>query len=73
MAHGCSRRAPAPNPGRTQSPAANRLPYLRVAEVADQDVTIENGKVTSYRVKLKVSFKYEGGASPRKKAATSKR
>jgi len=53
--------------------AAKTLRDLRVAEVADQDMTIENGKVTSYRVKLKVSFKYEGGASPRKKAATSKR
>ena len=48
--------------------AAKTLRDLRVAEVAEQDMTIENGKVTSYRVKLKVSFKYEGAArSPRKK------
>ena len=53
--------------------AAKTLRDLRVAEVADQDMTIENGKVTSYRVKLKVSFKYEGGAAPRKKAAPRKR
>jgi flavin-binding protein dodecin len=34
---------------------------LRVAEVVEQDVVIEKGKVTSYRTKLKLSFKYEGG------------
>ena len=34
---------------------------LRVAEVIKQDVTIENGKVTTYRVRLGISFKYESG------------
>ncbi|HEV3228652.1 MAG TPA: dodecin family protein [Solirubrobacteraceae bacterium] len=34
---------------------------LRVAEVVRQDVTIENGKVTSYRVRLDISFKYDAG------------
>jgi dodecin len=34
---------------------------LRVAEVLRQDLTIENGKVTSYRVRLGISFKYETG------------
>ena len=34
---------------------------LRVAEVLRQDVTVENGKVTSYRVRLGISFKYETG------------
>ncbi|MCZ6587507.1 MAG: dodecin domain-containing protein, partial [Alphaproteobacteria bacterium] len=34
---------------------------LRIAEVVKQDVNIENGKVSSYRVKLNVSFKYEDG------------
>ena len=38
--------------------AAKTLRDLRVAEVSEQDMTIENGKVTSYRVKLNVSFKY---------------
>ncbi|MBN2199212.1 MAG: dodecin domain-containing protein [Candidatus Aminicenantes bacterium] len=38
--------------------AAQTLKELRVAEVAEQDVHIENGKITAYRVKLKVSFKY---------------
>ena len=50
--------------------ASKTLRDLRVAEVAEQDMTIENGKVTSYRVKLKVSFKYEGTAkkaTPRRK------
>ena len=32
---------------------------LRVAEVTRQDVTIENGQVTGYRVRLAISFKYE--------------
>jgi flavin-binding protein dodecin len=34
---------------------------LRVAEVVRQDVTIENGKVTGYRVRLDISFKYDAG------------
>jgi dodecin len=34
---------------------------LRVAEVVRQDVTIENGAITSFRVRLGISFKFEGG------------
>ncbi len=34
---------------------------LRVAEVVRQDVTIENGAVVNYRVRLAISFKYESG------------
>ena len=34
---------------------------LRVAEVLRQDLTIENGGITSYRVRLGISFKYETG------------
>jgi flavin-binding protein dodecin len=47
--------------------AAKTLRELRVAEVVEQDMTIDNGKVTSYRVKLNVSFKYEpeGGSARR--------
>ena len=33
---------------------------LRVAEATRFDVTIEDGKVSSYRVRLDISFKYEG-------------
>ena len=40
--------------------ASKSLRDLRVAEVVRQDVTIEDGKVTKYRVRLNVSFKYEG-------------
>jgi flavin-binding protein dodecin len=40
--------------------ASQTLRDLRVAEVVRQDVTIEDGKVTKYRVRLNVSFKYEG-------------
>ena len=39
--------------------AARSLNDLRVAEVLEQDMTIEKGKVSAYRVKLKVSFKYK--------------
>jgi dodecin len=39
--------------------AAETLRDLRVAEVIEQDVNIADGKVESYRVKLKLSFKYE--------------
>ncbi|HET6315244.1 MAG TPA: dodecin domain-containing protein, partial [Chloroflexota bacterium] len=34
---------------------------LRVAEVDKMDVTIENGTISSYRVRLNISFKYETG------------
>jgi dodecin len=34
---------------------------LRVAEVIRQDVTIENGGVVSFRVRLGISFKYDSG------------
>ena len=41
--------------------AAQSLRDLRVAEVVEQDMIIEDGKVTAYRTKVKLSFKYEGG------------
>jgi flavin-binding protein dodecin len=41
--------------------AAGSVRDLRVAEVSRQDVTIEDGKITSYRVRVGLSFKYEGG------------
>jgi flavin-binding protein dodecin len=41
--------------------AAGSVRDLRVAEVVRQDVTIENGGVTSYRVRLGISFKYDTG------------
>ena len=40
--------------------AAQSLRDLRVAEVVEQDIVVENGQVSAYRVKLKLSFKYEG-------------
>ena len=39
--------------------AAKSLKDLRIAEVVEQDMQIEDGKVSAYRVKLKVSFKYQ--------------
>ena len=41
--------------------AAKTVRDLRVAEVEKLDVTIENGKITSYRARLNLSFKYETG------------
>ncbi len=41
--------------------AANTVRDLRVAEVTREDVTIENGQITSYRVRLSISFKYDTG------------
>jgi len=40
--------------------AAKTLRDLRVAEVVEQDITIEGGKIQAYRTKVKVSFKFEG-------------
>ena len=39
--------------------AAKSLRDLRVAEVSQLDLALEDGKVTSYRAKVKLSFKYE--------------
>lgn len=39
--------------------AAKSIRDLRVAEVTRTDVTIENGRIKNYRVRLGISFKYE--------------
>lgn len=41
--------------------AAKTVKDLRIAEVVKQDVTVENGKVAKYRVRLNISFKYAPG------------
>lgn len=41
--------------------AAENLRDLRVAEVSELDMQLEDGHVEAYRAKVKVSFKYEGG------------
>jgi len=41
--------------------AAKSLRDLRIAEVVELDMQLEDGKVRAYRAKVKVSFKYEGG------------
>jgi flavin-binding protein dodecin len=40
--------------------ASKSLRDLRVAEVEELDMSLENGKVIAYRAKVRVSFKYEG-------------
>jgi flavin-binding protein dodecin len=41
--------------------AAKSLQDLRIAEVEQLDMHIEDNKVIAYRAKVKVSFKYHGG------------
>jgi flavin-binding protein dodecin len=41
--------------------ASKSLRDLRVARIVEQDVHIEPGRPVTYRVKLELSFKYEGG------------
>jgi flavin-binding protein dodecin len=41
--------------------ASKTVRDLRVAEVAELDMQLKNGKVECYRARLRVSFKYEGG------------
>ena len=40
--------------------AAQSLKELRVAEVSELDLKLENGKIIAYRAKVKISFKYLG-------------
>jgi dodecin len=42
--------------------AARTVRDLRVAEATRFDVTIEDGKVANYRVRLDISFKYDSGS-----------
>jgi dodecin len=39
--------------------ASKNLRGLRIAEVGELDVQLEDGKIVRYRAKVKVSFKYE--------------
>ena len=41
--------------------AARTVRELRIAEVLRRDLTIENGSVTGFRVRLGISFKYDTG------------
>jgi flavin-binding protein dodecin len=41
--------------------AARTVRDLRVGEIDKLDLTIEDGKVTAYRARVNISFKYEGG------------
>lgn len=46
--------------GAAVSRASGSLRDLRIAEVKELDMTIEDGQVATYRAKVSVSFKYEG-------------
>jgi len=43
--------------------ASQSLRELRIAEIEELDMQIEDGNVVSYRAKVRVSFKYEGKES----------
>jgi len=40
--------------------ASKTLRDLRIAEIEELDLQLENGKIRAYRAKVRVSFKYEG-------------
>lgn len=40
--------------------ASKSLRDLRIAEISELDMQLEDGKIRAYRAKVKVSFKYEG-------------
>lgn len=42
--------------------ASKSLRDLRIAEVVEQDLHIEDGKISAFRIRLKISFKYEDAA-----------
>ena len=41
--------------------ASQTLRDLRIAEIEELDMQLENGKIVNYRAKVRLSFKYEGG------------
>jgi flavin-binding protein dodecin len=41
--------------------ASKSLRDLRIAEITKLDMRVENGKVSAYRARVSLSFKYEGG------------
>ena len=41
--------------------AAGSLRDLRIAEIAELDMQLEEGNIIAYRAKVKLSFKYHGG------------
>jgi dodecin len=53
--------------------ASKTLRDLRVAEVVRQDLTIEDGKITNYRIRLNVSFKYDSVATTSRKTTRARR
>ena len=47
--------------GAAVAQASKTLRDLRIVEVEQLDLVVQNGKVKSYRAKVKLSFKFEGG------------
>ncbi len=40
--------------------ASKTLRDLRIAEIEELDIQLENGKIRAYRARVRLSFKYEG-------------
>jgi len=53
--------------------ASKTLRDLRIAEVSDLDMIIENGKVTTFRAKVELSFKFEASAPVARKFTAKKK
>ncbi len=43
--------------------AGKSLKALRIAEIRELDLKVENGKVVAYRAKVNLSFKYDSGSA----------
>jgi flavin-binding protein dodecin len=52
--------------GAAVAQAAKTLRDLRIVEVLQLDMQVQNGKVRAYRAKVKVSFKFEGESGKKK-------
>jgi len=52
--------------GAAVAQAAKTLRDLRIVEVVQLDMQVQNGKVRAYRAKVKVSFKFEGEGGKKK-------
>ena len=50
--------------------AASSLRELRIAEVVELDMQLDDGEIVAYRAKVKVSFKFEGDEKPIGRART---
>ena len=70
---GTSRRSWEDAAKRAVQTAATSLRDLRVAEISALDLTVKDGKIQTYRAKVKLSFKFEPPVRTTKKKAAKKK